>query len=88
MFLLQSYYKLMHRDLAVCVLEHLVNSPFVSRFIPYVRSYLYHFVSGEEHLSKASRDGLEVDQINFMGWATLVLLSPITEFKKIQVRIL
>lgn len=82
---MKSYHKLIQRDLACRVLQALVNSPWVTRYVPAVRRYLVHFISAEDLLAQAAC-AVDVAAMGFMGWSCLILLSPVAEFVKIQER--
>ncbi|XP_012944564.1 uncharacterized protein LOC106013418 [Aplysia californica] len=78
--IMKSYYKFLHRDLVMCMLEWLVNNNLVSRLIPYVRNYLVHFIAGEESKKRAVR---HLADVNFMGYVTTFVGSCVVEFQRL-----
>ncbi|RUS80190.1 hypothetical protein EGW08_012047 [Elysia chlorotica] len=75
---MKSYFKFLHRDTAMCLLEWLVNSRLISHAMPFIRNYLVHFIAGKDSLEKVEQI---LPKVNFMGYVTAIICSCIVEFQ-------
>lgn len=73
-----SYYKFLHRDLGIDILESVFNSLFVKLFLPGIRTNWFHFIAGDENQKTLKK---VCDVYSFMGFATACIASSIVEFQ-------